>query len=58
MKNQIIDEGQSYLSNKGFGPFDYIVSLQGPTFIFSIEGNKKLTEEIRKDLESIGIIIL
>lgn len=58
MKNQIINEGQSYLTGKGFGPFDYVVSLQGPTFIFSIQGNEKLTEEIRKNLENIGIIIL
>jgi hypothetical protein len=58
MKSQIINDGQTYLSEKGFGPFDYVVSLQGPTFIFSIQGNDKLTEEIRKNLENIGIIIL
>jgi hypothetical protein len=58
MKSQIINDGQIYLSEKGFGPFDYVVSLQGPTFIFSIQGNDKLTEEIRKNLENIGIIIL
>ena len=58
MKSQIINDGQTYLSEKGFGPFDYVVSLQGPTFIFSIQGNEKLSEEIRKNLENIGIIIL
>ena len=58
MKNQIIEQGQAHLTEKGFGPFDYVVSLQGPTFIFSIEGNKKLTDDIRKEIENLGIIIL
>ena len=58
MKNLVIKQGQQYLTSMGFGPFDYVVSLQGPTFIFSIAGNEKLTDEIRERLENIGIIIL
>jgi hypothetical protein len=58
MKSIVIKQGQKYLESMGFTDYDYILSLQGPTFIFSIEGNKKLTDEIRERLENIGIIIL
>jgi hypothetical protein len=37
---------------------DYITSLQGPTFIFTTEGRKKLTAEISKAIKELGIKIL
>jgi hypothetical protein len=37
---------------------DYITSLQGPTFIFTTGGRKKLTAEISKAIKELGIKIL
>lgn len=57
-KKEVIDLSKMYLESKGFTSLDYIVSLQGPTFIFTAEGNKKLSSENRKQLREIGIKVL
>jgi hypothetical protein len=41
-KTELIEKGKNILSDAGFAYMDYITSLQGPTFIMTIEGNKKL----------------
>jgi hypothetical protein len=57
-KTELIEKGKNILSDAGFAYMDYITSLQGPTFIMTIEGNKKLTPSIRKELRELGIKIL
>ena len=57
-KTELIEKGKNILSDAGFAYMDYITSLQGPTFIMTIEGNKKLTPSIRKEFRELGIKIL
>ena len=57
-KTELIEKGKNILSDAGFAYMDYITSLQGPTFIMTIEGRKKLTPEIQKELRELGIQIL
>lgn len=57
-KTELIEKGKNILSDNGFAYMDYITSLQGPTFIMTTEGRKKLTPEIKKELRELGIQIL
>jgi hypothetical protein len=57
-KNEVIELGKIFLNGKDFNPMDYVVSLQGPTFIFTQNGSKKLKPEDRKSLNQMGIKIL
>lgn len=57
-KTELIEKGKNILSDNGFAYMDYITSLQGPTFIMTIEGRKKLTPSISKELRDLGIKIL
>jgi len=57
-KTEIIENCKNILTDEGIGYMDYIVSLQGPTFIFTKEGKKKLTKEIEKRIKELGILIL
>jgi len=57
-KTELIEKGKNILSDAGFAYMDYITSLQGPTFIMTTAGRKKLTPEIRKELRELGIQIL
>jgi hypothetical protein len=57
-KNQIIKEVSLFLQKFGIDQGDYIVSLQGPTFIFTAEGSKKLNESIRDGVSLMGALIL
>ena len=57
-KTELIEKGKNILSDAGFAYMDYITSLQGPTFIMTIEGSKKLTPSIRKEFRDLGIKIL
>jgi hypothetical protein len=57
-KTELVEKGKNILSDNGFAYMDYITSLQGPTFIMTTEGRKKLTPEISKELRELGIKIL
>lgn len=57
-KTELIERGKNLLSDNGFEYMDYIPSLQGPTFIFTTEGRKKLTSNLSKTLREMGIKIL
>lgn len=57
-KTELIERGKNILIDNGFVYMDYITSLQGPTFIMTTEGNKKLTPSIRKEFRELGIKIL
>ena len=57
-RTERIEKGKNILQDNGFVYMDYITSLQGPTFIFTIDGRKKLTPEISKGLNELGIKIL
>ena len=57
-KTELIEKGKNILSDAGFAYMDYITSLQGPTFIMTIEGSKKLTPSISKEFRELGIKIL
>lgn len=59
MKKLIIEVGVKFLEEKGiFNQEHYIVSLQGPTFIFTSVGSTLLTDEIKKGISERGILIL
>jgi ABC-type transport system substrate-binding protein len=57
-KSKIINQAKDLLAKEGFGQQDYVISLQGPTVILAITGQSKMTPEIQKDLEEIGMIVL
>jgi hypothetical protein len=57
-KTELIERGKNLLSDNGFEYMDYIPSLQGPTFIFTTEGRKKLTQNLSKSLREMGIKVL
>lgn len=59
MKRLIIEEGIKFLEERGiFNQEHYIVSLQGPTFIFTSVGSTLLTLGIKKGITERGILIL
>ena len=59
MKRKIIDAGIKFLEEKGiFNQEHYLVSLQGPTFIFTSVGSTMLTDEIKSGIQERGILIL
>jgi hypothetical protein len=37
---------------------EYVVSLQGPTFIMTVDGKTKLTKEAEQEIRELGIKIL
>jgi|694.fasta_scaffold81825_6 hypothetical protein len=55
-KRTIIDLGKEFLKSKGITDMDYIVSLQGPTLIFT--ANIKLDKETKSRLKEFGFQIL
>jgi hypothetical protein len=57
-KTELIEKGKNLLSDNGFEYMDYITSLQGPTFIFTISGKKKLTQNLSKTLREMKIKVL
>lgn len=57
-KTETIEKGKNILRDNGLDSMDYIVSLQGPTFIFTVEGKKKLTMHAEMQLENLGIKLL
>ena len=59
MKRKIIDAGIKFLEERGiFNQEHYIVSLQGPTFIFTSVGSTLLTDEIKLGIQERAILIL
>lgn len=59
MKRQIIDAGIKFLEERGiFNQEHYLVSLQGPTFIFTSVGSTLLTDEIKLGIQERAILIL
>ena len=59
-KRKIIEKAISLLRLAGFDQTDYVVSLQGPTVIFSQNGIDKLRgdADLRVDLINCGIGIM
>jgi hypothetical protein len=59
MKRKIIDAGIKFLEERGiFNQEHYLVSLQGPTFIFTSVGSTMLNDEIKSGIQERGILIL
>jgi hypothetical protein len=59
MKRLIIEVGVKFLQERGiFEGQHYVVSLQGPTFIFTSVGSTLLTDEIKEGIAERGILIL
>jgi hypothetical protein len=59
MKKKIIEMGIKFLEERGiFNQEHYLVSLQGPTFIFTSVGSTLLTNEIKNGISERGILIL
>lgn len=56
MKRDLIEQGHAYLREIGIPSENYIVSLQGPTFIFT--ANTKLPKEVKAKMKEMGILIL
>jgi hypothetical protein len=59
-KRLIIEKAEKFLAESGFANTDYVMSLQGPTVIFTQTGLEKFNNDIilRADLMDLGIIIL
>lgn len=58
MKKQIMSQTEAILKDNGFVTMDYIISLQGPTLILAKTGTDKMTDQIRKEIEKTGMIIM
>lgn len=58
MKRLIIEVGIKFLEGHGIVSNHYVVSLQGPTFIFTSVGSTLLTDEIKKGISERGILIM
>lgn len=59
MKRKIIEAGIKFLEESGiFEGQHYVVSLQGPTFIFTSVGSSLLTDGIKGGISERGILIL
>jgi hypothetical protein len=56
-KRELIARTESLLKERGFGQEDYIVSLQGPTIIFTTDGLQRLEQDpsLRTELTSMGV---
>lgn len=59
-KSTNIKKAEILLAESGFTNFDYVISLQGPTLILTISGEKKLGQNptLKSDLGVLGIKIL
>jgi len=59
MLRNTINSGVKYLESQGiFEGQHYIVSLQGPTFIFTAMGSTLLNDTIKSEVGQKGILIL
>jgi hypothetical protein len=60
MKMNLIKEVEKSLSEAGLSQQDYVISLQGPTLIFSQSGQEKFNNDIilRAEILDLGILIL
>lgn len=57
-KRQLIEKAEAILRQFNFIQSDYVFSMQGPTLILSLEGTKKMTQEIRNKIEGLDVIVL
>jgi hypothetical protein len=59
-KRNLIERAEQFLIENGFDREDWIISLQGPTVIFTTSGLEKLNRDltIKADLIHMGIEIL
>jgi len=55
-KRDLIDLTKQFLRQEGITDDSYIVSLQGPTFIFT--ANVKLSKEVKKKLKEAGVLVM
>lgn len=55
-KRDLIDLTKQFLRQEGITDDTYIVSLQGPTFIFT--ANVKLSQEVKKKLKEAGVLVM
>lgn len=55
-KRELIDLTKQFLRQEGITDDAYIVSLQGPTFIFT--ANVKLSKEVKKKLKEDGVLVM
>lgn len=56
-KRILIDQVESILEKEGFDNNDYIISMQGPTVIFSQKGNSKLNTNLKNKLTNLITIL-
>jgi hypothetical protein len=58
-KHAVIGKLRTYLTTVGIeeGP-DYIISLQGPTIIPTEASSDKFTDEVKDEIEKLGVIFL
>jgi hypothetical protein len=57
-KTERIEKGKNILRDAGIDHMEYVVSLQGPTFIMTVEGKAKLTKDAEQAIRELGIKIL
>jgi hypothetical protein len=60
MKKNLIKEVEKSLTEAGLTQQDYVISLQGPTLIFSKSGREKFEKDIilRAEILDLGIQLL
>lgn len=60
MKKNLIKKVEQSLAEAGLSTQDYVISLQGPTLIFSQSGREKFEKDIilRAEILDLGIQLL
>jgi len=59
MLGNTINSGVKYLEAQGiFEGQHYLISLQGPTFIFTAVGSTLLNDTIKNEIKQKGILVL
>jgi hypothetical protein len=59
-KRNLIEKAEQFLTENGFAREDYIISLQGPTVIFTVGGLEKINRDLtlKADLIHMGMKML
>lgn len=59
-KKKLIEKAEVFLKESGFTNQDYVISLQGPSVIFTQTGQEKLSKDLilKADLMHLGIVLI
>jgi hypothetical protein len=58
-KHEVIGKVRTHLTTVGIEEgSDYVISLQGPTIIPTMEGSEKITDQIREEIGKLGALMI